>query len=70
MATVNKQENGTASKKKYVVTRSGIRVSDNEYDHIKDADSEVAFWNKILKKYPDGSKITVEEYNDKKHRIY
>lgn len=67
---VSKQDNGTASKKKYVVIRSGIRVSEHEYDNVDDATQEVEHWQRILNKYPDGTKITVEEYNDKKHSIY
>jgi hypothetical protein len=71
MATkLSKQDTGTASKKKYVVIRSGIRVSDREYDDINDATEEVEHWQRILQTWPDGTKITVEEYNDKKHRIY
>lgn len=66
----NKQDNGTNSQKKFVVTRSGIRVSEREYDNISDATQEVDHWKKILVTWPDGTKITVEEYNDKKHRIY
>lgn len=72
MATkTSKQDNtGTASKKKYVVTRNGIRVSEFEYDSMEETSHEVAHWNKILKTWPDGTHITVEEYNDKKHKIY
>lgn len=71
MATkTSKQVNGTASDKKYVVIRSGIRVSDREYDNVNDATEEVEHWQRILNTWPDGTKITVEEYNDKKHRIY
>jgi hypothetical protein len=71
MATkISKQDNGTASHKKFVVTRSGIRVSEREYDNVSDATEEVDHWKKILNTWPDGTKITVEEYNDKKHRIY
>ena len=71
MATkTSKQDNGTSSKKKYVVIRSGIRVSEREYDNVNDATQEVEHWQRILNTWPDGTKITVEEYNDKKHRIY
>lgn len=71
MATkTSKQDGGTTSHKKFVVIRSGIRVSEREYDNVNDATEEVDHWKKILTKWPDGSKITVEEYNDKKHRIY
>lgn len=71
MATkTSKQDVGTTSKKKFVVTRSGIRVSEREYETINDATQEVAHWTSILQRWPDGTKIAVEEYNDKKHRIY
>jgi hypothetical protein len=71
MATkTSKQDNGTASNKKYVVIRSGIRVSEREYDNVVDATEEVEHWQRILNQWPDGTKVTVEEYNDKKHRIY
>lgn len=70
MTTQSKQDYGTASKKKYVVIRSGIRVSEREYDNINDATEEVKHWQGILQNWPDGTKITVEEYNDKKHRVY
>jgi hypothetical protein len=70
MTTQSKQDYGTASKKKYVVIRSGIRVSDREYENIDDATEEVEHWKGILQHWPDGTKITVEEYNDKKHRVY
>jgi hypothetical protein len=55
---------------KYVVTRNGYRVSDNEYINIDDAQNEHSYWKKIIKKWPDGSKILIEEYNDKKHRVF
>jgi len=64
------QDNGTTSNKKFVVTSSGVRVSDREYDNVNDAGDEVAHWKKIVSRWPDGSKISVEEYNDKKHRVY
>jgi hypothetical protein len=44
----SKQDNGTTSKKKYVVIRSGIRVSDREYENIDDATEEVEHWKSIL----------------------
>jgi hypothetical protein len=73
MATkVGKQENnvGTTSKKKYVVTRSGVRVSEKDYDSIESASDEVEHWKKIISRWPDGTKIVVEEYNEKKHKVY
>jgi hypothetical protein len=71
MATkTGKQDNGTNSYKRFVVTRSGIRVSEREYENLEDATEEVVHWRKILDTWPDGTKISIEEYNDKKHRIY
>lgn len=61
--TINKQQ-------KYVVTRNGYRVSDNEYVSVEDAKNEEFYWKGIIKQWPDGSKILIEEYNDKKHRVY
>ncbi len=70
MATkTSNQDNGT-SPKRYVVIRSGIRVSELEYDNVDDAAQEVGHWQQILNKWPDGTKITVEEFSEKKHRIY
>lgn len=56
--------------KKYVVVRSGLRVSDQEYDAPNDAKPEVEHWNKILQRWPDGTHIEVVEKDDKKHRIW
>lgn len=71
MATkISKQENGPVSQRKFVVTRSGVRVSEREYDNASEATQEVDHWKKILSKWPDGTKVAVEEYNDKKHRVY
>ena len=57
-------------KKKYVVVRSGLRVSDLEYDSPNDASTEVEHWNKIIKRWPDGTVIEVVEKDDKKHRVW
>ena len=55
-------ERVAASKKKYVVTRSGVRVSEQDYDSIESASDEVEHWKKIISRWPDGTKIVVEEY--------
>ena len=57
-------------KKKYVVVRSGLRVSDQEYDTPSDATNELNHWKSIVKRWPDGSVIEVVEKDDKKHRIW
>ena len=57
-------------KKKYVVVRSGLRVSDMEYDTSSDASEELMHWKSIVKRWPDGSVVEVVEKDDKKHRIW
>lgn len=57
-------------KKKYVVVRNGLRVSDVEYDTPPDANEELMHWKSIIKRWPDGSVVEVVEKDDKKHRIW
>lgn len=56
--------------KKFVVVRSGIRVSDQEYDSPNEASLEVDHWKAVINRWPDGSVIEVVEKDDKKHRIW
>jgi hypothetical protein len=35
------------------------RVSETTYQNEQDAQEEVAYWQDILKRYPDGTKIAV-----------
>jgi len=55
---------------KYVVVRSGLRVSDTEYltSNNPSALAERDFWQRIINKYPDGTKMAIVEYNKKLHR--
>ena len=57
---------------KYVVVSNGIRVSDKEYLNDSNVDilSEYNFWNKVVKNFPDGTKIQITKYDKKKHRIW
>lgn len=57
-------------KKKYVVVRNGVRVSDQEYDSQSDAAEELNHWKSVIKRWPDGSVVEVVEKDDKKHRIW
>jgi hypothetical protein len=57
-------------KKKYVVIRNGLRVSDLEYDNPGDATVELEHWKSVIKRWPDGSVINVVEKDEKKHRIW
>lgn len=60
----NKTE-GSATKSsdnvKYVVIRNGARVSDSEYPTREDAKSEYEHWNRIITRWPDGSKLEIVE---------
>lgn len=64
--------NNINTNKTYVVVRDGKRVSEREYESSTDplALEEVKHWNKIITKYPDGTKVKIEVYDNKKHRIY
>ena len=46
---------------KYVVIRNGARVSDSEYHTKEDAKSEYEHWNRIITRWPDGSKLEIVE---------
>lgn len=50
--------------KKYVVLRGGVRVSDDEFDSPELAESERLHWEKVVSKWPDGTKVTVVEKNE------
>lgn len=45
----------------YAVFRSGIRVSEQVYNTEKDAQNEKNHWESIIKRWPDGTQITVKE---------
>ena len=57
---------------RYVVTRGGLRVSDKDYPKADEprAIAEKEFWQKVVNKYPDGTKIEIVQYDKKKHRIW
>jgi hypothetical protein len=70
----NKKENGAESngateQKCYVVTRSGLRVSELVYTNKNDAKTEFDHWSGIVKKWPDGTKIELVEYNETRHKV-
>ena len=46
---------------KYVVIRNGARVSDSEYHTKEDAKNEYEHWNRIITRWPDGSKLEIVE---------
>jgi hypothetical protein len=49
--------------KMYAVFRNGFRVSDSEYDSKLDAQRELDYWNGIIKRHPDGSKLEIRQLN-------
>ena len=52
---------------KFVVLRNGRLVSDLQYETVNDASQELNHWQKIIKKWPDGSKLTVAKFDSKTH---
>lgn len=44
---------------RYVVMRNGSRVSDEEYSSKDAAMSEYDHWNRIISRWPDGSKLEI-----------
>ena len=44
---------------RYVVMRNGARVSDEEYASKDAAKSEYDHWNRIISRWPDGSKLEI-----------
>ncbi len=43
----------------YAVFRNGRRVSSSEYQTEREANHEKAYWEGIIRNYPDGSKIAI-----------
>lgn len=57
---------------RYVVVRNGLRVSDKDYSTPDDerAILEKEFWQKVVKRWPDGTKVQILQFDKKKHRIW
>jgi len=57
---------------KYVVVRGGLRVSDKDYENPDEerAITEKSFWQRVVKRWPDGTKVEIVQYDKKKHRIW
>lgn len=62
-------ETDASSVKKFVVVRSGTRVSELVYESKQDAKIEFDHWSGIIKRWPDGTKIEITEYDEKKHKV-
>ena len=56
----------------YVVVRDGFRVSD--YDYLTpdwpQAITERNFWQRVVNRFPDGTKVEIVKYDKKKHRVW
>ena len=49
---------------KYIVLRDGIRVSEDMHTKIEDAEHEAEFWRKIIRSWPDGTKVTIKKIGE------
>jgi len=61
-----------SSSPRFVVVRDGLRVSDKEYSNVDEpkAIAEKDFWQKIVDRWPDGTKVEIVQYDKKKHRVW
>ena len=67
MQTKEKKMNVETSTDRYVVMRNGSRVSDEEYASKEAAQPEYDYWNRIVTRWPDGSKLEIINLNSKKN---
>lgn len=65
-------ENNNEQGPRYVVVRSGLRVSDKDYPTPSEtgAIAEKDFWQRVVDRHPDGTKVEIVEFDKKKHRIW
>lgn len=59
MQTKDKKSNVETSNERYVVMRNGARVSDEEYSSRDEAMTEYEHWNRVITRWPDGSKLEI-----------
>jgi hypothetical protein len=52
----------------YAVFRNGFRVSESEYDSKLDANREMDYWQNIIKRNPDGSRLEIRQLNSRNYR--
>ena len=62
-------ETSTSFLKQFVVVRSGARVSELLYESKQDAKIEFDHWSDIVHRWPDGTRIEIAEYDEKKHKV-
>mgnify|MGYP000860086534 CR=1 FL=1 len=56
----------TSDNKLFAVFRNGVRVSDTEYPSPLFAQKELEYWQNVVKKFPDGSKVEVRPVTTQK----
>jgi hypothetical protein len=62
---IKKNENINESVDRFVVLRNGARVSDEEYTNRSEAQPEFDHWNKVITRWPDGSKLEIVNLSKK-----
>ena len=53
-------KNNFSNEVKYIVKRNGYRVSTEDYSTYDEAVEEKEHWEEIIRKWPDGSVISIE----------
>lgn len=68
MQTKNNKKNEeldltNTSADRFVVLRNGVRVSDEEFTDKDSAQKECSYWQRVVDRWPDGSKIEIVNLN-------
>ncbi len=51
---------------RYIVLRDGIRVSEDMHSDLKEAEAEAEFWRKVIRSWPDGTKVVIKKIGSEK----
>jgi hypothetical protein len=55
---------------RYIVLRDGIRVSEDMHTDLKEAEAEADFWKKVIRAWPDGTKVVIKKIgSDKTEKV-
>lgn len=67
---IGEHKNETPSR--FVVVRGGLRVSDKEYIAPNEpaAIAEKEFWQRVVRRWPDGTKVEIVPFDKKRHRVW
>ena len=55
------EQTPAVAEKKFAVFRDNHRVSSSEYNAAKEAQHEFSYWQGILKRWPDGTHLSIRE---------